>query len=251
MTDIQTNDATELDHHTRVESTLHAMHDIQMAGEGIEFASQVRGILEIGIRQLGLPVGLVSRLDGDRISLPYVVGGGDVLPERTVVRACDSFCGESIQRRSRLVIENADDSEFRDHPGNTVIGLKAYLGQPIYVDDAIWGTVCFLGTTPRAEAFTAVDLDLFELICQRVQVGIDHQSVLMGFRAVLSGTANVTGDGFFRSLVSELCRGLKVDTALVAEHFERGSSGVRARTVAVWSDGALANNFEYNTGGTP
>ncbi len=75
MTDIQTNDATEFDHHTRVESTLRAMHDIQMASEGIEFASQVRGILEIGIRQLGLPVGLVSRLDGDRISLPYVVGG--------------------------------------------------------------------------------------------------------------------------------------------------------------------------------
>ncbi len=149
------------------------------------------------------------------------------------------------------MIENADDSEFRDHPGNRVLGLKAYLGQPIYVDDAIWGTVCFLDTTPRAEAFTTVDLDLFELICQRVQVGIDHQSVLAGFRAVLSGTANVTGDGFFRSLVAELCRGLKVDTAFVAEHLDRGSNGVRAHTVAVWSHGALANNFEYNTGGTP
>ena len=53
--------------------------------------------LEIGIRQLGLPVGLVSRLDGDQISLPYVVGGEDDLPEGTVVRACDSFAAKALR----------------------------------------------------------------------------------------------------------------------------------------------------------
>ena len=236
---------------TRIESTLRAMHDIQTASREIGFASQVRGILEIGIRQLGLPVGLVSRLDGDQISLPYVVGGEDDLPEGTVVRACDSFCGESIARRSLLVIENTDESEFRDHPGNTVLGIKAYVGQPIYVDDVIWGTVCFLDTQPRGRRFTPVDLDLFELICQRVQVGIEHEAVLTGFRAVLSGTASVTGDGLFRSLVAALCRGVGADTAWVAERVQDHASTARARTLAVWRDGALAENFEYSTQDTP
>ena len=227
------------------------MHDIQTSSHEIGFDSQVRSILAIGIRQLGLRVGLVSKLNRDQIGMPYVVGGGDSLPEGTVVRACDSFCGEAIARRSCLVFEDAETSEFRDHPGHTVLGLKAYLGQPIYVDDVVWGTVCFLDTKPLGRSFTEVDLDLFELICQRIQVGIEHESVLTGFRAVLGGTANVTGEGFFRSLVAELCRGLRVDTAFVAERIEDETNGGCVRTLAVWNDGALSENFEYSTFDTP
>ncbi len=229
----------------RVESTLRAMHAIQAANGELDFTAQVRTILEIGTRQLGLPVGLVSRLDGEQVSLPYVVGGGDALPEGTVVRACDSFCGESIAQRRRLVIDDAEHSEFRDHPGNTLLGLKAYLGQPIYVDDAIWGTVCFLDMKRRGSPFTDVDLDLFELICQRIQVGIEHEAIVTGFRTVLGGTVSVTGDGFFRSLVSELGRGLKVDTAFVAERLPDDANGPRARTLAIWRDGALVDNVDY------
>ena len=250
MSKPQTELSDQHDGRQRVESTLRAIHDIHAANGEIDFTRQIRSILEIGIRQIGLPVGLVSQLDGDRLSLPYVVGGGDDLPEGTVIRACDSFCGESIERRRRLVIDNADESPFRDHPGNKALGIKAYIGQPIYVDDVVWGTVCFLDTKPRKTRFTEIDLDLFELICQRIQVGIEHESVLTGFKAVLTGTATATGDGFFRSLVTELCRGLKADIAFVSERLDDDAEGARARTLAVWNDGRLEENFEYHTTGT-
>ena len=110
----ETNPDPQLAGRHRIESTLRAMHDIQTSSHEIGFDSQVRSILAIGIRQLGLRVGLVSKLNRDQIGMPYVVGGGDSLPEGTVVRACDSFCGEA---RSLRVDLSADPGRDRARVG--------------------------------------------------------------------------------------------------------------------------------------
>ena len=66
-------------------------------------------------------------------------------------------------------------------------------------------------------------------------------------RAITEGTAAVTGDDFFRSLVRHLASALHLRYAFVAECLPME----RARSLAFWQDGTLGENFEYDLRDTP
>jgi PAS domain S-box-containing protein len=66
-------------------------------------------------------------------------------------------------------------------------------------------------------------------------------------RAITEGTSAVTGNEFFRSLVRHLAAALQLRYAFVAECLPED----RARSLAFWRDGKLAENFEYDLKGTP
>ncbi len=67
-------------------------------------------------------------------------------------------------------------------------------------------------------------------------------------RLILEGTASVTGDDFFRLLVSSLGSLLGARYAFIAELTELEN---RVRTLAFWSAAGLLDNVEYNLTGTP
>ena len=67
-------------------------------------------------------------------------------------------------------------------------------------------------------------------------------------RALVSGTARLTGEPFFQSLVRRLAEALQVEHAFVAEFVERP---VRVRTLAWWAQDKFADNIEFDLDGTP
>jgi PAS domain S-box-containing protein len=67
-------------------------------------------------------------------------------------------------------------------------------------------------------------------------------------RSILVGTAPATGTAFFRTLVQHLAGALEVRHAVAGALVE--GAGERIRTLAVWSGGALAPDFEYGLAGT-
>ncbi len=68
-------------------------------------------------------------------------------------------------------------------------------------------------------------------------------------RLMVEGTASVTGDDFFRSLVYNLAFALQVRYAFVSEYVE--GSTTRVRTLAFWKAADFGDNFEYGLDGTP
>jgi len=66
-------------------------------------------------------------------------------------------------------------------------------------------------------------------------------------RAIVDGTASVTGTAFFKSLVQHLARALQVRRVYVAECLDEE----RARSRAVWMGNDFAPSFEYNLTDTP
>lgn len=67
-------------------------------------------------------------------------------------------------------------------------------------------------------------------------------------RSILEGTANDTGEPFFRSLVRNLSSALSVRHAWVTEFL---ADDTRVRALAFWSDGAFREDVEYSLMGTP
>src|SRR5437867_3105146 len=68
-------------------------------------------------------------------------------------------------------------------------------------------------------------------------------------RAVVEGTASMTGSDFFYSLVQHLASALRVRYAFVAECVEGRDDRVRTR--AFWKGERIGENFEYDVAGTP
>jgi formate hydrogenlyase transcriptional activator len=66
---------------------------------------------------------------------------------------------------------------------------------------------------------------------------------------VIEGTSAVTGEEYFRQLVSHIGTSLGVRCALAAEVIDAQTE--RARTLAVWADGSQSANFEFDLLGTP
>ena len=67
-------------------------------------------------------------------------------------------------------------------------------------------------------------------------------------RRLAESTAGVSGTAFFRSLVRCVAEILDVDCVFIAELMP---SRVRARTVALWTDGKYGDDFEYDLAHTP
>lgn len=76
-------------------------------------------------------------------------------------------------------------------------------------------------------------------------VGADEIAIL---RAIVEGTAQSTGEDFFRALVRNLSIATGVSSAFIAEFAE---SKTRVRTFAFWMDGEYVANQEWDLAGTP
>ncbi len=70
---------------------------------------------------------------------------------------------------------------------------------------------------------------------------------MAALRAIVEGTASVSGEEFFRSLVWHLAAATDTRHAFVAEFL----GGTRVRTIAFWRDGGIVDNVEWDLRGTP
>lgn len=81
---------------------------------------------------------------------------------------------------------------------------------------------------------------------------LEHSGVdaaeLSALRAIVEGTAQATGEDFFKCLVQNLSLATGVSSAFVAEF---AASNTRVRTLAYWSDGVQLPQQEWDLPGTP
>src|SRR5574341_1141420 len=77
----------------------------------------------------------------------------------------------------------------------------------------------------------------------------EHKHAEETLRAIIEGTASVTGGDFFRSLVGHLAAALQIRYASVTECTD--ATMTRVRTLALTEDGNLSENIEYDLAGTP
>ncbi len=60
-----------------------------------------------------------------------------------------SLCQYVVCKAGPVMIEDADQSDFSDHPAILELGIKSYLGVPLYFEKSIIGTLCVADNKPR------------------------------------------------------------------------------------------------------
>ena len=123
--------------------------------------------------QFGVPAGLVTRVDRDRIEIllssatkgnPYKAG--------CVAQYPDSgwYCERTLAKRVLNLIPNALKSAlWRRNSAATELGIVSYIGMPIRLPDGgEFGTVCFLDS--KANAHNALHVKMLEHVVRMLEL---------------------------------------------------------------------------------
>lgn len=134
-------------------------------------------LTRMAARVLGVPIALVTIVDGDRQFFKSSVGLPDPWATLRETPLSHSFCHHVVESRGPLVVEDA-----RVHPllsGNLAIrdlGVVAYAGVPLLTSTGVEiGTFCAIDTAPRR--WTADDEALLRDLAMMAVVLIEYRAM--------------------------------------------------------------------------
>ncbi|HEY1147452.1 MAG TPA: EAL domain-containing protein [Pseudoduganella sp.] len=140
-------------------ASLHAMNEISaIAFQG--FGDQMHGALAIGARLLGLPVGVLARVDGERaLPLAHLPPGvtASGIPRPLGDSCCAAVWRSSAPLAARAAVPGLLHSCVEG-------GLYAFIGVRIDVAGAPWGVLSFGSAEPFARSFDEGDEEFMALL---------------------------------------------------------------------------------------
>ncbi len=117
-------------------------------------------------RQLGVEVGLLARVTGDRLEIVQAhtddqsVRPGENYPLR------ETFCELTSTEEEPVSFVGATGSNWANHPAYAAWGFESYIGTQVRVGDELFGTLCFASRARRANAFARAELTNVKLMAQ-------------------------------------------------------------------------------------
>jgi len=165
--------------------------------------------------------------------------------------------GESV-----VVGDARTDERFASDPYIISTQLRSMLCVPMVQHGTLSGML-YLEHHLASDAFTPDRMTLMHILAAQAAISLENAKLYEAMkaemverqraeemlRAVTAGTASVTGEDFFASLVRHLAAALEVRYAFVAQCLD--DSRARAQTLAFWQGNHLGANFTYDVADTP
>lgn len=156
------------------EAVLRSLYEITSSHQ-LDFDHTLQALLELGRRQFDLEAGTLAKIEGDRYEVILGQQASGALTRGTILNTQQTYCREVIQCRQPLFINPARGSAWQQHPCYQVFGTEVYVGTPIIVNEAVYGTLHFSSTAPTPKAFKALDKELLMLTAQWIGGEIERQ----------------------------------------------------------------------------
>jgi predicted ATPase/GAF domain-containing protein len=190
----------------------------------------------------------------------YVVGSKPAVDDAAVSAAVLSYVRQTGQ--SVVVGDALADERFSDDPYIVSRQPRSILCVPI-VHYGRLGGILYMENNLAPDAFTGDHIEMLRILSAQAAISLQNAKLYEDMkrevierrraeemlRAVTEGTASVTGDDFFYSLVRHLASALQVRYAFVAKCLDAGKT--RVRTLAFWQEDHFSGNVEYDVAETP
>lgn len=149
------------------------------ARRGVPVSERLPMLLELGCARLGLEIGLLSRVRGERYEVvalhapdDYPVSPGDSF------RLDETPCRAALASDRPVAIARAGEAGWSELPAATAFGFEAYLATAIRVGEKSIGTLVFASRRPRGARFTASHKDLLALMAQWLGAEFEREALL-------------------------------------------------------------------------
>jgi len=148
------------------------------------FEVRVRALLNLGCERYRMPIGSLTKLNGDQLELQFVQSSSDPnFTDGMMVPLSSSYCRSVMDADGPLCFEHVGASEWRNHPGYLALGLESYMGTRVLVEGRVYGTLCYFGREPRTARFTDADKDFLKLMSVWIGGELDRRQAVQELRA--------------------------------------------------------------------
>jgi PAS domain S-box-containing protein len=152
------------------------------AAVGLSFEQRLQGILAIGRRRFGFPMGFFTRLGGDGpeflVSL-CTCQGENLDPSDPVLRQprplSETYCHLALGSKTPVFLPRLDPAQWQDHLAYRTWPIGSYLGCQVMVEGKPVGVLSFIDFTPRRDAPLAHrDRQLLRLMAQWIGTDLER-----------------------------------------------------------------------------
>ena len=137
---------------------------------GLNLNDQINEGMKIAANYLDLPLGIVSRIEGDEyfIEHSYNEHSDEQPEEKPRFELCETYCDLTYNQDTKLAIDHFSKSEYADHLAYKKFGFETYIASPYSVNGKKRGTVNFTCTEVRPQPFDAYDLEFIDLLAKYI-----------------------------------------------------------------------------------
>lgn len=167
----------EVSDQLKVSKTLAKLHQIS-TDQTLNAYQRIQQTLRLGSEFLDLPLGIVSRIDGDTYTIRQAVSPDQSLLPGMVFALGETYCTHVLAADHPRCFHHAGQSEISDHPCYKGFGLEAYIGVPLIVDHKRYGTLNFSSPDVRQKPFTDGEIEFVRLFAQWIAQHIAQEEKL-------------------------------------------------------------------------
>ena len=148
-------------------AALQALNEIATI-KGLDPREILRQGLRLASEHLHLEYAIISHIDpaADRYRIEVQVCPDGLLADNQEFTLGDTFCAEIIRQDKLFQLVNVAESDYCDHPSFREFKLACFLGTPIRVDGALYGTINFSSRQHRDHDFDPSDLEFIQLLAR-------------------------------------------------------------------------------------
>ena len=151
----------------------------------IDYDKQIDAALRVVSEYLALPLGIVSCIQDQVYEVVNVYAKDILVPvsKGQVYALNHTYCGIFYRNDTAVGIHHVGQSEWAIHPYYMSTGLETYIGAPVRVRGKRYGTVCFLGSSPRTDPFSRYELEFIEIIANWIGYSVEKREVNKALKA--------------------------------------------------------------------
>lgn len=132
-------------------------------------------LLKAGRSILELQVGIVSKVNDRNYELIAIDDIANEFKVGDVLDLGETYCRDVVNQGKTIALtEIKGQPGLQRHPLYAARALEAYIGVPIFVDGAVWGTVNFSSMALRPKEFSSAETALVEAYAGLISESIKH-----------------------------------------------------------------------------
>ena len=162
-------------------------------------------ILEFGCGYFGLPLGIISHIEGQDYTIVRAHSPNGEIEPGTRFELRGTYCREVLKAEGPLGFHNVG-AQIADHPCYLATGLESYLGAPVHAGLRPFGSINFTSPVPRAEPFSEADLEMMGMIADWTsdQITIERTLEHLERARVRAEEANLSKSRFLANMSHEI-----------------------------------------------
>ena len=158
----------------RQQKALRALNEIAALSH-LDSQQQLRAALQLGADFYGMPVGLISHIEGNDYRVLVQVSPPGGLEDGQCFALGDTYCSLALASKDVLAIEQMSQSAHARHPCYSLFHLESYIGIGIRVAGQRFGTLAFCNPEPRPSVFDDSEHEFLRLFARWVGATLERQ----------------------------------------------------------------------------